>query len=87
MENFINSWNQSLFILLCFVIYLLALTTFCCSAFLPAKSQTESTLGVSGQKFIPMFLFSFVKSHCLSTFPQVADLITAQSVITSHFLQ
>ena len=41
---------------------------------------------IACQKSIPRFLLISVKYLWLSTFPKVADLIGAQSLITSHFL-
>lgn len=43
-------------------------------------------MGIACQKSIPRFLLISVKYLCLSTFPKVADLIGAQSLIASHFL-
>lgn len=52
----------------------------------PFPIQTISTVGIACQKSIPRFLLISVKYLCLSTFPKVADLIGAQSLIASHFL-
>lgn len=41
---------------------------------------------IACQKSIPRFLLISVKYLWLSTFPKVADLIGARSLITSHFL-
>lgn len=41
---------------------------------------------IACQKAIPRFLLISVKYLWLSTFPKVADLIGARSLITSHFL-
>lgn len=53
----------------------------------PFPIQTVSTSGIAYQKSIPRFLLISVKYLCLSTFPKVADLIGAQSLIAPHFLR